>query len=385
MVQPGAGAPDMLTLEAWQALTTTAVFAAPGDELGARLREAGYAVTDLAEADPMRLAAVDPDRPSSGLRGRNLLSAHAHGSSTQGALALADRLAALSLEHGAIAFVNRGDDVTRAVMERALEDGLEVEFVIGRAPRGHTLLELVTVMARLRGPGGCPWDAEQTHHTLAKHLLDETYELLDAIEHGAPTDIAEELGDLLLQVVFHAQMGADAATFDIDDVAVGLTQKLVRRHPHVFADVEVSGAREVVENWDAIKEHEKKRESVTDGVPESLPALAYAQKLQRRAGKAGFDWSDVSGALVKVAEEADELTRAVTEEEREHELGDMLFSLVALGRHLEIDAETALRKAARRFRDRVHHVEAAARERGVSLRDLDDDALEAMWQTAKRT
>jgi len=268
------------------------------------------------------------------------------------------------------------------VLERGLQGDVEVEFVMGRAPRGHMLLDLVAVMARLRGPGGCPWDAEQTHRTLAKHLLDETYELLEAIDTGTDQDIAEELGDLLLQVVFHAQMGADAQTFDVDDVASALIEKLVRRHPHVFGNVEVSGAREVVKNWDVIKQHEKEGASAVEGVTETLPALAYAQKLQRRAGSAGFDWSGVDGALAKVREEAEELVRA-REQEREDELGDLLFAIVALGRHLNLDAEAALRRSARRFRDRFQAVEQAARDRGVSLGDLKEDELEQLWEEAK--
>jgi tetrapyrrole methylase family protein / MazG family protein len=157
---------------------------------------------------------------------------------------------------------------------------------------------------------------------------------------------------------------------------------LVRRHPHVFGDVEVSGAREVVENWDVIKQHEKGRTSAVEGVTETLPALAYAQKLQRRAGSAGFDWSDVGGALAKVREEADELVRA-GEAEQEDELGDLLFAIVALGRHLNLDAEAALRRSARRFRDRFQLVEQAARDRGVALTDLKEEELEKLWEEAK--
>lgn len=382
LVQPGAGAPDFLPLEAWRALTTARAFAAPGDPLAARLREEGYGVEDLAEAARDRLEGEAP-LPKDGLKGRNLLAPHDHGHVPSGARDLAGRLADLALAHGEVAFVVNADVVIKAVMERALAGDVEVEFVVGRAPRGHRLLELVKVMARLRGPGGCPWDAEQTHQTLAKHLLDETYELLEAIETGTEADVAEELGDLLLQVVFHAQMGTDAGAFDVDDVAQGLVDKLVRRHPHVFADVEVSGAREVVENWDAIKEHEKARASVFEGVPESMPALMYAQKLQRRANQAGFDWSDVAGALGKVKEEIDELAAEDDRDAQERELGDLFFALVALARHLDVDAETALRRASRTFRDRLARIEEVARERGLRLRDLGDDELDALWQEAK--
>jgi len=382
LVRPGSGAPDLLPLEAWEALTRAPVFAAPGDALAERLRQIGRDVTTLAEAASAHLASETPGRAPDGMLGRNLLAPHQHGEVSAGARALADRLAELATERGEIAFILNDEAVTRAVLERGLQGDVEIEFVMGRAPRGHMLLDLVAVMARLRGPDGCPWDAEQTHQTLAKHLLDETYELLEAIEAGTDKDIAEELGDLLLQVVFHAEMGADAGTFDVDDVANTLIEKLVRRHPHVFGDVQVSGAREVVENWDVIKRHEKGRTSAVEGVTETLPALAYAQKLQRRAGSAGFDWSSVDGALAKVREEADELARA-DDDEREDELGDLLFAIVALGRHLQLDAEAALRRSARRFRDRFQAIEQAARDRGVALTDLKEEELEKLWEEAK--
>jgi MazG family protein len=378
IVVPGSGAPDFMPLEAWRALTTARAFAAPGDPLAERLRENGYDVTELPEG---RLEREAP--PQEGLKGRNLLAPHQHGDLPQAATDLADRLAQLAIEHGEAAFISNDDVVTKAVMQRALAGDVEVEFVIGRAPRGHRLLELVKVMARLRGPGGCPWDAEQTHQTLATHLLDETYELLEAIETGTEADVAEELGDLLLQVVFHAQMGSDARAFDVDDVAQGLVDKLIRRHPHVFGDVTVSGAREVVENWDTIKEGEKARASVFEGIPESMPALMYAQKLQRRASTSGFDWSDVRGALKKVHEEIDELAAETETDAQERELGDLILALVALARHLDLDAETALRRAARTFRDRLTAVETIARQRGLNLRDLSDEDLDALWQDVK--
>ncbi|MFN2614198.1 MAG: nucleoside triphosphate pyrophosphohydrolase [Actinomycetota bacterium] len=375
LVLPSAGAPEVLPLEQWHALTTARAFATDGDVVAERLRELGYDVTPLS-------AQIAAEVPGATNVRKNLL-AHAHGDISEEERALARRLAEEAATYGEIAFIGSDDGLARAVMERALEADIEVEFVIGRQPRGHRLLELVKVMARLRGPGGCPWDAEQTHATLAKHLVDETYELLDAIESGDESHIAEELGDLLLQVVFHAQMGADAGEFDVDDVAQGLMDKLIRRHPHVFGDVIVSGAREVVSNWDAIKEHEKERDSVIDGVPESLPALAYAQKLQRRAGSAGFDWRDVSGAIDKVREEAGELATASDAAGREDELGDLLFAVVALGRHLDVDAETALRGAAHRFRNRVLTVERLAKGRGRLLREMSHAELLAAWAEAK--
>jgi MazG family protein len=314
-----------------------------------------------------------------------LISAHKHGEASPGARKVAERLADLAAEHGEITFVLptlHGEEITRAVLEKALTGHPEVEVVMGRRARGARLLELVRVMARLRGPDGCPWDAEQTHETLVKYLLDETYELLEAIEAGAPDDIAEELGDLLLQVVFHAQMAADAGTFDIDDVAGRLVAKLVNRHPHVFGDVEVEGATEVVANWETIKDHEKGRTSVLEGVPEALPALAYAHKLQKRAGKIGFDWEGAEGPAAKVREELAEVEGAKPDD-IEEEVGDLLFAAVALGRQLGVDAETALRKAARKFRDRLARMEASAKERGTALKDLNADELDKLWSEAK--
>ena len=386
LVQPGPGAPDLLPLEAWQALTRPHVYVAPDDPLGMRLADVEMPFTVLDEAATENL---QHERPQAGTgKGpelRLLISAHKHGEASPGARKVAERLADLAAEHGEITFVLpalHGEEITRAVLEKALTGQPEVEVVIGRSARGARLLELVHVMARLRGPDGCPWDAEQTHESLVKYLLDETYELLEAIEAGAPDHIAEELGDLLLQVVFHAQMAADADTFDVDDVAGRLVTKLVTRHPHVFGDVEVEGAGEVVANWETIKDHEKGRTSVLEGVPEALPALAYAHKLQKRAGKIGFDWEDAGGPSAKVREELAEVEGAEPDA-IEEEVGDLLFAAVALGRHLGVDPETALRKAARKFRDRLARMEAAAREKGTMLKELGADELERLWSEAK--
>ncbi|MEX2555039.1 MAG: nucleoside triphosphate pyrophosphohydrolase [Actinomycetota bacterium] len=386
LVQPGPGAPDLLPLEAWQALARPHVYVAPADPLGMRLADVEMLFTVLDEAASENLAPeAPPVEKGKGPELKLLISAHKHGETSPGARKVAERLAELAAEHGEITFVLpalHGEEITRAVLEKALTGHPEVEVVMGRSARGARLLELVRVMARLRGPDGCPWDAEQTHQTLVKYLLDETYELLEAIEAGAPDHIAEELGDLLLQVVFHAQMAADAATFDIDDVAGRLVAKLVNRHPHVFGDVEVEGATEVVANWETIKDHEKGRTSVLEGVPEALPALALAHKLQKRAGKIGFDWKAAGGPAAKVREELAEVEGAQPED-LEEEIGDLLFAAVALGRHLGVDAETALRKAARKFRDRLARMESSARERGATLNDLPADELDKLWSEAK--
>ncbi|MGH2786124.1 MAG: nucleoside triphosphate pyrophosphohydrolase [Actinomycetota bacterium] len=384
LVQTGPGAPDLLPLEVWLALSKPHVFLAPDEPLGMRLADAEMPFTILDEAASENLR-HEPTPSGKGPELKLLISAHKHGEASPGARKFAERLAELAAEHGEITFVlpaSHGEEITRAVLEKALSGEPEIEVVMGRSAPGARLLELVRVMARLRGPDGCPWDAEQTHESLVKYLLDETYELLEAIEAGAPDHIAEELGDLLLQVVFHAQMAADASTFDIDDVAGRLVTKLVTRHPHVFGDVEVEGAGEVVANWEVIKDHEKGRTSVLEGVPEALPALAYAHKLQKRAGRIGFDWDDARGPAEKVREELAEVEGAKPDE-LEEEVGDLLFAAVALGRHLGVDAETALRKAARKFRDRLARMEEIAKKKGVDMKNLGEAELEALWSAAK--
>jgi XTP/dITP diphosphohydrolase len=369
LVYPGSGSPEWLSLEAWRALDGPNVLLAPADPLADRLAEAGMSFETLPEAAPDRLAENAPAPPeprASALPELRLIQPHAHGSTSPGMAALADRLASLAIERGTAAFVlpADGEAVVRAVLERAMRGDVEVEVVIGRAPRGHRMLDLVRVMTRLRGPDGCPWDRDQTHETLLRYLIDETYELIEAVERRDDKHIAEELGDLLLQVVFHAQMGTDAGTFDIDDVADEIVRQLVRRHPHVFGDVEVSGAEEVVANWDVIKRQEKERTGALEGVPSALPALAYAAKLLRRAGKAAEH-----GAEARVPPPAGD--------DAEAQVGELLMAAVATARSAGVDAETALRKAARSFGDRIAWMEANAG--GRALDDLGDEELAALW------
>ena len=206
--------------------------------------------------------------------------------------------------------------------------------------QGARLLDLVRVMARLRGPDGCPWDREQDHRSLARHLLEETHEALDAIDAGDDELLREELGDVLLQVVFHAQMAADAGTWDVDDVAEGIVRKLIRRHPHVFGEVEVSGADEVLVNWERIKAEEKGPKAVEDDIPATLPALARAAKVLRRAGGSGFAWRSVEAALDALREEVTELEAATDPANVEEEIGDVLFATVSVARTLGVDAES---------------------------------------------
>jgi tetrapyrrole methylase family protein/MazG family protein len=237
----------------------------------------------------------------------------------------------------------------------------------------------------------CPWDREQTHQSLTRHLLEETYEVLEAIDGlGADFEgadhLEEELGDLLFQVVFHATLAAEEGLFDLSDVARRIRLKLVHRHPHVFGDVEARTAGQVMRNWEEIKQAEKGRASLMDGIPHHLPSLLYAHKAQRKAAAVGFDWDSVAGAWPKIAEEATELEAAMAGEspaEVADELGDLLFAVVNVARHLDVDPEAALRAATMKFRDRFMSVERLAAARGLDLRRLDLAALDALWDEAK--
>jgi XTP/dITP diphosphohydrolase len=276
-----------------------------------------------------------------------------------------------------------GDDMIRTVGLDAAEAGIEVEFVFHGEPPGSEVLRLAEIERSLRDPvGGCPWDLEQDHRSLARHLVEETYELLDAIDGGVDEEIAEELGDVLLQVVFHAQIAADRGAFDLDDVARGIADKLVRRHPHVFGDAEVADADEVKAKWDELKAREKRREGPFEGVPSSLPALQLVDQLISRAGKLGFAWSDTEGPAEQVREELAEL-RSADDTAREEELGDLLVAIVALARAHGLHAEQALRRAAGKFRARFETVLALAAERGLDPSGLDANAWTELWQEAK--
>ena len=248
---------------------------------------------------------------------------------------------------------------------------------------GERLLDLVRVMARLRGPGGCPWDAEQTHASLARHLLEETHEALEAIDAGDRDLLREELGDVLLQVVFHAQMAADDGAWDVDDVAEGIVRKLIRRHPHVFGDVEVAGADEVLVNWERIKADEKGRKPVDDDIPATLPALARAAKVQRRAAGWGFEWRSTEGAIAALKEEIVELQERTDAENAEEEIGDVLFATVAVARSLGVDGESALRRTIHGFADRYERFTVLLEQGGLRAEDLDEAELRRLFREAR--
>jgi tetrapyrrole methylase family protein/MazG family protein len=251
---------------------------------------------------------------------------------------------------------------------------------------GEGVLDLIRVQARLRAPDGCPWDREQTHRTLARHLLEETHELLEAIDTDDEAAIRDELGDLLLQVTFHAQIASDEGRFDIDDVADGLVAKLVHRHPHVFGDVDVADAGEVLVNWEKLKAEETGgRKAVDEDIPPTLPALARAAKVQRRAAAWGFTWRDADTALAKLQEEVDELAAAVggDQDRVEAELGDVLLAAVAVARLRGLDAESALRRATATFATRAERTFALAVQRGLDPERLNEDELLALYREAK--
>ncbi|MBI2936215.1 MAG: nucleoside triphosphate pyrophosphohydrolase [Chloroflexi bacterium] len=255
-----------------------------------------------------------------------------------------------------------------------------------RKPRGDqgTFNALRRNLARLRGPEGCPWDREQTHASLRRTMLEECYEAVEALDSGAPQKLAEELGDVLLQVAFHCQIAEEAGEFTYEDVFRRINEKLLHRHPHVFGDAKAETAQEVEEQWEVTKEEERGgRASLLDGVPVSMPALAYCQAISQRAVRAGFEWDDLKGVLATVAEELQELEAAGSQEEKEHELGDVLFSLVNVARWLGIDAETALRQSNRRFYRRFSYMEQAAREKDTTFTALPMPVKEALWQEAK--
>ena len=250
---------------------------------------------------------------------------------------------------------------------------------------------LLTIMAQLRNPkGGCPWDLEQDFSTIAPYTIEEAYEVADAIARNNMPDLKEELGDLLLQVVFHSQMAKEAGHFTYEDVAKAVNDKMVRRHPHVFADEQIKTADAQIENWEVIKAAErknKKSDRILADVPPALPALMRAQKLQSRAARVGFDWPDVSGVIAKIREELDEVEEAIASGDAAHtaeEVGDLLFAVTNLARFVKADAETSLRDANQKFIRRFESIEDALTQQGRKVSDADLDELESLWVAAKQ-
>lgn len=312
----------------------------------------------------------------------------------------ADMLRALyPADHPALRLDVTSESTVGKITDADLENG--IHFVPALLPLANTASPhaLPWLVARLRAPDGCPWDREQDHLSLRRYLLEETYEVYDALENGSTPALAEELGDLLLQIVLHAEYAAQDGVFDLTDVYREVVTKIVRRHPHVFGDVVAESATEVHRNWEQIKASERAGRPADElksdardgavpaafaGLSRSLPALAYAQEMQERAASLGYDWPKIEGVLEKVAEEAAEIVEAADERARSEEFGDLLMVLVNLGRKLGIDAEAALRAASVKFATRFANVERQAAERDIELRTLTMDELDELWQAAKR-
>lgn len=254
----------------------------------------------------------------------------------------------------------------------------------------RTLDDLVEIMAKLRGNPGCPWDKSQTHETLKPFIIEEAYEVVDAISRKNREDLIEELGDLLLQIVFHSRIGEERGKFDIGDVIEGICEKMIRRHPHIFGDVAVEGTDEVLKNWEEIKREEKDMKSEAESMmnlPKALPALMKAFKVQEKAARVGFDWDDISGAIDKVYEELDELKEvynAGNSDKIREEMGDLLFACVNVARFLEVEPELALNDAVKKFINRFNFVEATAAEFDKNLRDMSLQEMEELWQQSKK-
>jgi tetrapyrrole methylase family protein / MazG family protein len=275
-------------------------------------------------------------------------------------------------------------------------DGFPEGFSLYVPPlaEGTSFESFAEIVAHLRAPNGCPWDREQTHESLRKHLLEESYEAISAIDSGDFTDMREEFGDLLLQVVLQSQIANEEGQFNINQVIHGIHSKIVRRHPHVFGDLKVEGVDGVLANWEKLKENErrekrdgsekKEERGLLDGVPLALPALSQAQEYQDRAARVGFDWPEIEGVLEKIKEEIDEIKNAESDFELASEIGDLLFAMVNLARWKHIDAESALRATNRKFKKRFAYVEQGAKRQERTLSELSLDEMETFWTQAKK-
>ena len=243
---------------------------------------------------------------------------------------------------------------------------------------------LINIIAKLRAPDGCPWDRKQTHASLRENLLAECYEVLEALDERDTKKLCEELGDLLMQVVLHSQIAAEAGEFEMNDVIKSISAKLINRHPHVFGSVKVKDADEVLVNWEELKKEERDADaSMLDSVPKQLPALSYSQDIQSRVTRVGFDWENIEGVIDKLVEEVNEFKQTDSQERRAQEFGDLLFTLVNIARRLGVDSESALREANKRFYRRFSCMEELCRQRGLDFADLSFDAQNALWEEAK--
>jgi tetrapyrrole methylase family protein / MazG family protein len=274
-------------------------------------------------------------------------------------------------------------------IDRSEHIGLLTVLYIPPLGEGTSLEAFQEVVAHLRAPDGCPWDKEQTHLSLRSHLLDEAYETLDALDKEDPQKMAEEFGDLLLQIVLHAQIASEEGEYSMADVIKHIYDKIIHRHPHVFGDVQVEGVNGVLQNWEKLKADERKangdgEKGPLDGIPLALPALIQAQEYQDRAARVGFDWPKIDGVLEKIKEEITEVQEASNEEELASEIGDLFFALVNLARWKKVDAESALRGTNIRFKERFAYVGAGAKKQGKKMSEMSLDEMENLWQEAKR-
>ncbi len=294
------------------------------------------------------------------------------------------------LVHAAGTPDERVEDIPLYEIDRSASTALLTTLYLPPLGKDTSFEGFQEIVARLRAPDGCPWDKAQTHLTLRKHLLEETYETLTALDKEDPQGLREELGDLLLQIYLHAQIASEEGEFNIADVLQGIHQKIVRRHPHVFGDVQVENVEGVLTTWEKIKEQERKDNGVEqtkgllDGVPPALPALNQAQEIQDRAARVGFDWDEIEPVIAKVREELTEVLEAETQEARAGELGDLLFAVVNLVRWYDVDAESALRNTNERFRTRFKHVEQSVKASGRNLSDVTLGEMDVFWEEAKK-
>lgn len=242
-----------------------------------------------------------------------------------------------------------------------------------------------SIVTKLRSPDGCPWDRKQTHESLKPYLIEEAYETLQTLDDGDTNKLCEELGDLLLQIGLHARIAEESGEFEMADVLRLINEKLIRRHPHVFGNVEVADEKEVMINWEEIKRSEGKIEkSLLEGIPHNIPSLAYSQIIQQRAARVGFDWNEIDGVMDKVSEELEEIKNAENHQHQVHEFGDLIFALSNAARWMDIELESALRQANERFRERFVYMEETSNKRGISMNGLSIEELDILWEEAKR-
>jgi XTP/dITP diphosphohydrolase len=368
LVETSEALPGLLPFQAWDVLGTADVILLRDPETHPSAPHLYAAGLDLERLEPAALERSDLDLTRPGLPEDRRI-----------AKALARRAAR---DGQAVYLLGPDDDrLAMAVAGIAVDQDLEIELVfLAQQPAGTELLSLVAVMRQLRDPEtGCPWDLQQDHASLTRYLVEETYELIDAIERGHDVDLQEELGDVLLQVVFHAQVAQDRRAFGIDDVARGIVAKLVNRHPHVFADGDAATPEEVQANWDRLKTAEKAREGPFEGVPALLPGLHLLETLQRKASKHGFDVADVAEAWDQVHARLAGLAAAGAAEHRDAAYGELLAAVVVLGRQLGLDPEAAARGAGQRFRSRFEAALALAGERELDPGTLDRAAWLGLW------